>query len=158
MFMPIKEIVLLGLVSLLGCATLQHPNTCGSGGQNPGGPVANVQVRGEPQHMVAFDQALQPFIQGEPVGCELCDLLGVTDKLTYTFFRNHEWLFKKFGQAWNVAQKQPNGNQVEMTFSTPSLISAPDCASKPQPCYVLAACAQYGGCTKDSTLRSCKKC
>jgi hypothetical protein len=147
MFILNKEIALLALASLFGCATIQ----------NPGGPVASLLVKGDPQLMVAFNQALQPLIQGEPVGCELCDQLG-TDKLVYTFFRDHKWLYKKFGQAWNVAQKQPNGNTVEMSFFTPNLTS-PDCGPPlPQPCYTLAACTQYGGCTKDSTRHSCKKC
>lgn len=117
------------------------------------GPTVEVLVEGIPSTLTAFDQALQPTIQGFVVGCVHCDQLATAQTLTYSFFRHQTELYEKFGTAWNAVPASPPTKKPKMTFFESTAIS-PDCTSKPA-CYNLWPCLQFAHCTKDATLRSC---
>lgn len=136
--------MLVVVLSCFGCATIP-----GSGG------TVEVLVKGTPTTVSAFDQVLQLTLNGYVVGCVRCDQLGTTDSVTYSFFRNQIEIYERFGAAWNSVVPSPGEAKPEMTFFS-SLI-APDCSAIPL-CYSLAPCIQYGRCTADATLHSCKKC
>ena len=150
---------------LASCGTMQP-----SALQVANAPTVEVVVGGKPQLLAAFNQAFQPLIATEPVGCNVnvtgqvsdCSVLQGTTvpptatALTYDYFGAHAWVFEKLGVAFNQVQSQFPAETLTMTTSpTPPLI-VPDCSSLPPPCTSTPWCNQYGGCSKQRF--PCAKC